>query len=111
MTRGIIWFNEALATGVGDGSPTFANINPLGAETDTIPKLVTKILELVVQIGLPIIVLAIIYAGFLYVKARGNETEVTEAHRTIYYTIIGAAIVLGAAVISAAIKGTIDSLK
>ncbi|MEK7208692.1 MAG: hypothetical protein AAB677_00335 [Patescibacteria group bacterium] len=84
--------------------------NPLGGITD-IGALITKILEIVVQIGLPVIALAIVYTGFLFVKARGNESELTQAKTTLFWTVIGAAVILGAFVIQTTIQGTIDSLE
>ena len=84
--------------------------NPLG-NVQTVQALIVKILNLVVQIGLPIIVLMIVYAGFQYVMARGNETKIKAAHDTILWTVIGAAVVLGASVIAHAIEGTINTLQ
>ena len=50
--------------------------NPLG-RTNDFYALIEKILGVLVQIGLPILVLFIVYAGFKFVTARGNEAEVT----------------------------------
>ncbi|MBI2100669.1 MAG: hypothetical protein HYT47_01450 [Candidatus Vogelbacteria bacterium] len=83
--------------------------NPLGS-INSISALITKILEIVVQIGLPAIALAIVYTGFLFVKARGNETELTQAKTTLFWTVIGAAVILGAFVIKTAICGTVTNL-
>lgn len=82
--------------------------NPLKAES--LQALTADILNLVYKVGLPLVVIMIIYSGFLYVKARGNSSEISKAHEAIKWTLIGAAIVLGASVISFIIKGTIDSL-
>ena len=101
-----LFIDKALATNPGG----LANSNPL-VGVENVQQLITKILNLVVQVGLPIIVLMIIYAGFQYVTARGNPEKIKVAHDTILWTVIGAAIVLGAAVISHAISGTIDTLK
>lgn len=83
--------------------------NPLG-DTDTIEKLITAILNIVVQIGLPAIALAIVYTGFLFVAASGNETKLAEAKKTLLWTVIGAGVILGAFVIKTAICGTITNL-
>lgn len=82
--------------------------NPL--DSDSILQLIQKLLDTVVQIGIPVIALAIVYAGFLFVKAQGNESKLTEAKQILLYTVIGAGIVLGATVISRVIQTTIDSL-
>ena len=85
--------------------------NPLGTTgPQDIPSFISKILTVVVDIGVPIITLAIIYTGFLFVKSQGNSEELTKAKKTLLYTIIGAALLLGAFVISQAIKGTVDEI-
>ena len=89
----------------GGGVPS-----PLDSHIQTIPQLVDAILKVVVDVGLPIIVLAIVYVGFLFVKARGNKDELTTAKSAFVTVIIGAAIVLGAAVIKGAIETTIHNL-
>ncbi|MCK5021745.1 MAG: hypothetical protein KAR54_00650 [Candidatus Pacebacteria bacterium] len=83
--------------------------NPL--KVDTFEALIAEILKVVVMIASPIAVLAIIYSGFLFVKARGKPEELKSARETLMWTIIGIAVLLGASVLSAVIKGTIQSLK
>ena len=90
-------------------SPSPAITNPLRSES--IIELLTALLGIVVQIGIPLIALAIVYSGFLFVKAQGNETQLSEAKSTLYWTVIGAAIVLGAFVISQVIRTTIGQLE
>jgi len=85
--------------------------NPLGS-TNSIPDLITKILnDIITPIGSVIIVFFIIYAGFLFVKAQGNEKELEEAKNILKYVVIGAAVILGANLIAAVISGTINNLK
>ena len=66
------------------------------ASSDTFEGLVVAVANLVTQIAIPIVVIFIIYAGFLFVSARGNTTQLTKAKETFYWTIIGALIVVGA---------------
>ncbi|MES2023205.1 MAG: hypothetical protein V4439_00800 [Patescibacteria group bacterium] len=68
------------------------------------------ILEGVVKIGMPIIALAIIYCGFLFVSAQGNTAELETAKKSLMYTLIGAALLLGAWAIAQLITETITSL-
>lgn len=75
-----------------------------------ISDLLKALLSLAVQVGVPILVIAIIYVGFLFVQAQGNETKLAEAKAAFFWTIIGAAIVLGAFVISSAIQNTIEQI-
>ena len=84
-------------------------INPLGS-TNTLIGLVKKILEGAVKIGMPVIVLAIIYSGFLFVAAQGNSEKLNEAKRSLTYTLIGAAILLGSWAIAQLIADTVKAL-
>ena len=56
----------------------------------------------------PIIVFFIILAGFKYVTARGNASQVEEATRALTYAIIGGVLVLGAVALSEIIKNVVD---
>ena len=85
--------------------------NPLQGGVDTIPEFIEAIINIVLIIGIPILTLAIIYAGFTYVKAQGNPGELEVAHRTLLYTVIGGALLLGAFVIANAIGKTVDDIK
>jgi len=72
-----------ISLAVDENTPSNPNtqgkiINPLGT-TSTLPALIQKILEGMLKIGIPIVALAIIYCGFLFVFARGNSEKITHA--------------------------------
>lgn len=92
---------------IGGGSITL--INPLGAGTD-LPTLLNKILGFVVYIGAIIVIFMLVYVGFLFVTARGNETKITEARKALLWTVVGALILLGAQAISLGIQATVQAL-
>lgn len=93
-----------------DGSSSDGKIcNPLG-KTDTVPGFIQTILEGMLKIGIPIIALAVVYCGFLFVFARGNTEKVTKAKEALTYTLIGAAILLGSWAIAEMISATVTSL-
>ena len=71
---------------------------------------IKTLLEGVLKIGIPIIALAIIYSGFLFVAARGNEEKLTKAKSALLYTLIGAAILLGSWAIAQLISETVLAL-
>ncbi|MGC8651168.1 MAG: pilin [Minisyncoccia bacterium] len=77
--------------------------NPLGETSDiyTLIDLITKFL-----IGLAIVItpLIIVYAGFLYITAAGNEEKVKTAQKVLIWALIGFALVLIARGIPALIK-------
>jgi hypothetical protein len=85
--------------------------NPLGATgPQNIPDFIERLIKIVLTVGVPVLVLAFIYAGFLYVKAQGNSGELEVAHRTLLYTVIGGALLLGAYVIAQAIGSTVADI-
>lgn len=83
--------------------------NPL--KYDSIPAFLSALLDIVTIIMMPIIVVAIIYGGFLFIKAQGNETELTKVKSTFLWVLIGALLVLGASTLSRAIEGTVNEIK
>ena len=83
--------------------------NPL--QFNSIQELITAVLNLIVEIGRPLLVLAFVYVGFMFVKARGKPEEIGKAHTAFFYTVIGAALILGAFVISAVIQNTVAQLQ
>lgn len=87
----------------------FAQIeNPL--RFGSLAEFLNALLDLVVSLSIPIVVVAVIYAGFLFVTAGGNEAKLTSAKKVIIWTLIGAVIILGARVIAAVVSGTVDEL-
>ena len=83
--------------------------NPLPNIT-SLEGLLQTILEGAIKIGIPIIALAIIYSGFLFVEARGNSEKLGKAKDALIYTLIGAAILLGSWAIAQLISDTVLSL-
>ena len=91
-----------------DCLPTGGKIcNPI--ESNTITEFIEKVLQGVIKIGLPVVVVAIIYCGFLFVAARGNSEKLTKAKDALLYTLIGAAVLLGAWAIATLIADTVKA--
>jgi len=84
--------------------------NPLGDNVNTLPDLIKKIVEGVLLIGIPIIALAVVYSGFLFVFARGNPEKLNTAKETLTVTLIGASVLLGSWAIANIISTTITSI-
>lgn len=76
----------------------------------TINGFIKTLLEKALKIGIPIIALAIIYCGFLFVFARGNSEKITKARDALLYTLIGAAVLLGSWAIAQLISETVLTL-
>lgn len=82
--------------------------NPI--RCDDIPCFIEEIINIVLVVGVPIVALAIIYSGFLFVKAQGKPEELKTARLAIVYTLVGAALLLGAFILSEAIAKTVEDI-
>ena len=83
--------------------------NPLG-DTTTLSQLIDEILNVIITIATPLAILAVIYAGFLFVKAQGDTTKLQEARTMLIWTVVGIMVLLGATLLSSVISGTITDL-
>lgn len=76
----------------------------------TIPCFIEGILKIIVRVGIPVAVFFIIYAGFLFATARGNEQQLEKAKHAITWALIGSAILLGAWILAVAVQGTLNQI-
>ncbi len=70
----------------------------------------SAIVDVLIQLGVVISALGIMYGGFLLVTAQGDEEKVASGRKTLTWAMVGTAVLLGAKVIFVAIKGTVDQL-
>jgi hypothetical protein len=87
--------------------------NPLsggGIEVGTISEFVKAILGVAMYIGIPIIGLLIVYAGFKFLFARGNSEKIKSASFNLMWVLIGVAVFLGAWTLSTIIDSTISGI-
>lgn len=82
--------------------------NPI--KVNSIIDFIKAIIDALIKIAIPIIALAIIYSGFLFVSARGNTEKLEAAKRTFIYTLLGAAILLGAWALAQIISETVSAI-
>lgn len=66
--------------------------NPLN--TTDIRVLINKIIDLLFTLGIPLAVLLILWAGFLFLTSGGNPQKVNQAKATLLWTIVGFSILL-----------------
>ncbi|HVM58898.1 MAG TPA: TrbC/VirB2 family protein [Candidatus Paceibacterota bacterium] len=84
--------------------------NPLSSGS-SLESFVLNLLDLITNVIGPIIVVfMVVYVGFLYVTARGNESKISAAHDAFLWTVVGALILLGAKAIALAIEATVQGL-
>jgi hypothetical protein len=91
--------------GHGDASGTL--INPLKA--CNIPEFLIAIVDVLIIFATPLIVIYIMYAGFKFVTAQGNPSEIESARAALLWAVVGGVIVLGAKLILEVIEGTIKA--
>lgn len=97
--------NNSANNAVGGGS----FVNPI--QYDTIEDFLIAVLNALVLILFPIIVLMLVYCGFAFIAARGNEAKIKEARRVFFWTLIGGLIVLGAKALALAIAATVSEIQ
>ena len=83
--------------------------NPIPGVSD-VPSLIQQILTGILKIGMPVVALAVIYCGFLFVFARGNSEKLTKAKDSLLWTLVGAAVLLGSWAIAQMISATVTGL-
>lgn len=83
--------------------------NPLG-KTQSLSQFFSKIVEAMIELGTIVSALGIMYGGFMLVSAQGDEEKIAAGRKTITWAVVGTAVLLGAKVIFAVIKGTVTSL-
>jgi len=81
--------------------------NPI--KIGTIKELLEAILSIVIVLATPVIVFFIIYAGFLYVTARGNPEQIKQASQALTYAVIGGVIILGSLAIATIVGNLVSS--
>ncbi len=69
-------------------------VPPQLSKDDSVIKTVTRVGQWIVDILGVLSIASLIYAGFRYILAAGNEKEVEKAKELIKYTIIGLVVVI-----------------
>lgn len=84
--------------------------NPLGGDVNSLSALLGAVTDVLIQLGAIVAALAIMYGGFLYVTAQGNEEKLQKAQATVTWALVGTAVLLGSRVIYKVIAGTIKEI-
>ncbi|MDP2705288.1 MAG: pilin [Patescibacteria group bacterium] len=99
-----------LAQSGGGGGGTMLE-NPFKGGADSLGDFVQILAnDVVMPLGAVVVVLYMIYSGFLFVVAQGNPAKLEEAKRAFLYSCIGAIVLLGAWTIAQVIQNTIDQI-
>lgn len=84
--------------------------NPLGCNLDTIPEFVKAVITIVAKIGIPIGALFLIWAGFLFLTAQGDEGKLSTAKKAFVWSCIGIGVLLGAWTFAVGVEGVIKDI-
>lgn len=85
-------------------------VNPFEGKVNDIPDLLFKIIDVLLVFAIPLIVLYIMYAGYLFVTAAGNTEQISTAKNALLWAVVGGVVILGARLIFNIIKETIKPL-
>lgn len=80
--------------------------NPIGS--DTFSDFLTTVLDGTTPVAETIAVVAIVFAGFQYVTAAGNQEKIKKAKIIFAWAVVGAAIIVGASAIAKAIINSLN---
>lgn len=108
-TSFLLTFSEVYAQATPPATAAVKLVNPL--KVTSIEELLVSILNILIVLAIPVIVFFIIYAGFLYVTARGNAQQIEQATRSLTYAIIGGVLIIGAVAIAEIVKNLVGSFK
>jgi Type IV secretion system pilin len=78
--------------------------NPL--RIDSLMELLSVILGVLIYLGTIALVLAFAWTGFQFVMAQGAPEKISDARRSLMWTVIGGVILLGAEAIALIIEAT-----
>jgi fucose 4-O-acetylase-like acetyltransferase len=107
----IVFSLSASSVQAGGSPPAIDQVtleNPLN-NINSIDALLVAILNIVMILMVPVIVFFIIYAGFKYVMAQGNASQVEEATRALTYAVIGGVLILAALAITEIIRNVVTA--
>lgn len=84
--------------------------NPLGVCSFT--EFIRRLISIVIIITAPLATMLIIFLGvkFIYDSVAGNVNQIEEDRKLLLWTVIGAAVVIGASVLAQAIVDLISNL-
>ncbi len=98
----------SFAAGSPSGNTMFVLQNPLNA--NNFCGLLKLIFNAVLALGIPVAMFFIVYAGFLFIVARGSPDKLKAARMNLLYVVIGIGIFLGAWFLSQIIVNTINAI-
>ena len=85
--------------------------NPLAGDMSLMQFVTFLVKDVLVGIIAPIVLtLALLYSGFMFISAQGNDAQLAKAKNNFLMVIVGGILLLGAYVILEVITNTVDQL-
>jgi uncharacterized BrkB/YihY/UPF0761 family membrane protein len=75
--------------------------NPIQAQN--FYEFVEAIAKAITAIGIPLVAIFLVWAGFLFVTAQGSEEQLRRAKTTFFWALVGGAVIIGAWAIAIAV--------
>ncbi|MBI3631952.1 MAG: hypothetical protein HY225_00690 [Candidatus Vogelbacteria bacterium] len=83
--------------------------NPI-TPIDSVDGLINALLNIVISFGTPLAALVLVYTGYTFVTAMGNEKKLDAAKNMLWWTVIGTALVVGAHAIWTVLQSTVTAV-
>lgn len=100
-------FLYAQTPNIGVSGPKLTN--PIG--TDSLFQFLEFIIDALIKIAVPVASIVIMFAGFKFVMARGNSSELDKAKELLWGALIGIALILISKVLITVLQTTIERLQ
>lgn len=84
--------------------------NPLKSNLSTVDGFIEGLLQAAGYILFPVAILFVVWSGFKFVLAQGSDSELSNAKKNFFYTVIGVALILGAWALAALVRGTVQQI-
>lgn len=106
----VVSLNAQIIFDDAEGTPPTGKLhNPIPA--DSLEEFIATILKGVIKVGIPLVVIMIIYSGFLFVTALGNTEKLSKAKDALLWSVVGAAVLLGSWAIAELIVDTVTTIQ
>ena len=83
--------------------------NPIASTS--LQEFLGKLLEAIITLLYPILVLALVYSGFLFVTAQGNPEQLQKARTVLKWVVVGAVIIFARWLIADIIGTTVNEVR
>jgi hypothetical protein len=84
--------------------------SPLKPGLDSFEGVAKGIADILTALGIPLAVIFFVWAGFLFVTARGNPQQITKAKSAFWWTVVGTVVLIGAIAIATAVANFAKAL-